>query len=198
METDKRYPLCWPDGWPRTPQHKVMHSAFRVSQESAQNNLLKELKSLGAKQVYLSTNIRLRQDGLPYASQRPPEDKGVAVYFKYKDRDMSFACDKYYQIGDNIHAIGKTINALRGIECWGASDMMERAFTGFEALPDPAAAGAERWQDVLQVGNSYTLSECETNFKLLAKDHHPDKGGDAEEFKKLVVARDQARREFGE
>jgi len=196
MSTDKRYPLCWPDGWPRTPQSKIKLSSFRVSQNRAQGKLFNELKLLGARNVYLSTNIKLRLDGRPYASQRAPDDKGVAVYFTYKDRDMVFACDKYNQIGDNIHAIGKTIEALRGIERWGASDMLERAFTGFEALPGPSAVGGDRWQDVLQVGNTYTIEECERNFKLLASEHHPDKGGDVDEFRKLTAARDQARAEL--
>jgi len=196
METDKRYPLCWPDGWPRTNNSKITHSSFRVTQDSAQNNLLAELKRLGAKEIIISTNIRLRNDGLPYASQRPPEDKGVAIYFKYKKREMVFACDKYTIVGDNIHAIGKTIEALRGIERWGASDMLERAFTGFEALPSPDNAGGARWQDVLQVGNTYTLDEVERNFKLLAKEHHPDNDGNADQFDLLVKARDQARQEL--
>ncbi|MDH5394538.1 MAG: J domain-containing protein [Gammaproteobacteria bacterium] len=192
METDKRYPLCWPEGWPRTPQNKVTDSAFRVTQDKAQNNLLKELKLLGAKQVYLSTNIRLRQDGMPYASQRPPEDKGVAIYFKYKDRDMVFACDKYYQIGDNIHAIGKTIDALRGIERWGASDMMERAFTGFEALPDPTAVD---WRAVIGYqGHDYF--EAQKAYKKARSQAHTDTGGNDELFHQIQIAWEQAKLEL--
>ena len=50
---------------------------------------------------------------------------------------MCFACDKWRDVYDNIYAIGKTIEALRGIERWGTGDMVEQAFTGFVALPSP-------------------------------------------------------------
>ena len=188
------YPLYWPEGWPRTENNKRCHSPFRVTQDRAQSGLMREIKLLGGRSVVLSTNIRLRRDGMPYASQRSPEDRGVAVYFQYKEKPMVFACDKYLQIGDNIHAIGKTIEALRGIERWGASDMMERAFTGFVALENDTK---ETWQDVLQVRDNYTLEECELNYKSLARDAHPDKpGGSNEAMQKLNWARDCARREL--
>ena len=102
------------------------------------------------------------------------KDHGVAVYFKHGERSMVFACDKWDAIRDNIYAIGKTIEALRGIERWGASDMLERAFTGFIALENMSS---EKWQDILQVGNTYTPEECERHYKILAKDAHPDRCG---------------------
>lgn len=189
------YPLYWPEGWPRTENYKIKMSAFKVSQHRAQMLMMKEIKLLGGKNPVLSTNIELRQDGLPYARQRPLEDKGVAVYFSLGEKPMVFACDKYTKIGDNIHAIGKTIEALRGIERWGASDMMERAFTGFVALENNPE---ETWQDVLQVGNSYTLEGCERHYRLLAKEAHPDKPtGSVEAMQKLNWARACARRELG-
>lgn len=48
---------------------------------------------------------------------------------------MCFACEKWQDVYGNIYAIGKTIEALRGIERWGTGDMVEQAFTGFVALP---------------------------------------------------------------
>jgi hypothetical protein len=72
--------------------------------------------------------VQLRQDGLPYANRRAPSDTGAAVYFSYKGRQMCFACDKWQDVYDNIYAISKTIEALRGIERWGAGDMVEQAF----------------------------------------------------------------------
>ena len=89
---------------------------------------------MGGSGVILSTNIPLRNDGLPYANSREPNDPGVAVYFQHKKREMCFACDAFKTVRENAYSIGKTIEALRGIERWGASDMMERAFRGFAAL----------------------------------------------------------------
>ncbi|MEW8253739.1 MAG: hypothetical protein AB2747_05255 [Candidatus Thiodiazotropha taylori] len=151
-------------------------------------------------EVIISTNLRLRRDGEPYATQRQPEDQGVAVYFKYKGKPMVFACDQWRYIHDNMQAIAKTIEALRGIERWGASDMMERAFTGFVALEHQPE---ESYADVLQMGNRINktdqewLAEAERHFKILCKEAHPDHGGSNEELARLIKARDQARAELG-
>ncbi|MBT3042237.1 MAG: J domain-containing protein [Candidatus Thiodiazotropha sp. (ex Codakia orbicularis)] len=199
------YPLHWPEGWKRTPGHLVEHSKFKVTPDRARRNMLEEIRRLVGwryrrDDVIISTNLRLRKDGEPYATQRPPKDQGVAVYFKYKDKPMVFACDQWSYIHDNFQAIAKTIEALRGIERWGASDMMERAFTGFVALEHQPV---ESWSDVLQMGNRINktdrewLAEAERHFRLLCKDAHPDKGGSDQEMARLIRARDQARVELG-
>jgi hypothetical protein len=124
-----------------------------------------------------------------------PHDPGVAIYFDYQGKMMSFACDQYLNVTSNLHAIGLTIEALRGIRRWGASDMMERAFRGFTALPE---AG---WRTVLGLGLNATPDDVEAAFKRLAKEYHPDKpennGVDPAKFDAIVKAREQARKEFG-
>lgn len=129
------YPLSWPAGWPRS---KYPQSArFDTSFTSARDGLFREIKLLGGTHVVLSSNLSLRRDGIPLAGQRQPSDKGVAVYFYRRGKQMAFACDRWNKIEDNIRAVAKTIEAVRGIDRWGASEMMERAFTAFEALPSP-------------------------------------------------------------
>jgi hypothetical protein len=137
----------------------------------------------------LSTNVALRQDGLPLANQRRPDDPGVAVYFQYKSKPMSFACDKYYDVWENMVAIRKTIEAIRGIERWGASEMMERAFTGFTALTD------DGWWTVLGVDRSASHAAVEASYRIRRSQSHPDRGGDAAEFDKVQRAWDQYSKE---
>ncbi len=199
------YPLYWPEGWPRTAPAEIEYSRFKVTPDAARRGMLEEIRRLVGhryrrEDVIISTNMRLRLDGEPYMSQRPPEDQGVAVYFEYDGRPMVFACDRWAYIHDNLHAIGKTIEALRGIERWGASDMLERAFTGFVRLEHQQAAP---WEEVLQMGNrmgeddANWLTQAERHFKILVKDAHPDNGGSAAEFQALIKARDQARAALG-
>lgn len=186
------YPLCWPQEWPRTKQ--PVDSRFMVTQDRAQTLMFKEIIKLGGTDIILSTNIRLRRDGFPYASQRQPEDRGVAVYFTYKKQSMAFACDKYCQLGDNIHAIGKTIEALRGIERWGASDMMARAFTGFAQLTHQPYGS---WRSILEAGEDYSKEQCEHQFRILAKVSHPDqKEGSHQKMTVLLWAREEMRKEL--
>ena len=142
------YPLQWPQGWPRTkfPERSKFYEkkqgswATEVSMTKARAFLLGELNRLNASSVVISSNLELRQDGLPYAGRRRPQDCGVAVYFQLGGSDQCIPCDKWDRPEDNIYAIGKTIEALRGIERWGAKEMVNAAFRGFQSLPSPDQA----------------------------------------------------------
>jgi hypothetical protein len=171
------YPLCWPSGWKRESYRKK--SKFTTTFERARVQLFKELKLLGVGDwnVVLSTNLPLRRDGMPYANLANPQDPGVAVYFRYKDKPMAFACDQYQKVHENLYAISKTIEAIRGIERWGASDMMERTFTGFAALPPPQAKVKRQWWQVLGVSDRATADEARAAWRALAFKNHPDRGG---------------------
>lgn len=172
------YPLCWPEGWSRS-SHQIQ-SKFKTTFAIARDCLFDEIRRMGGANPVLSTNVELRLDGIPYASRKAPEDCGVAVYFEYKKKPLVFASDKWNTVADNIQAIRKTIEALRGIERWGASDMMERAFTGFAALPD---FSSRTWYQVLGVFESASLGEVKSAYSRLRMKHHPDKPtGDKEEF----------------
>lgn len=96
----------------------------------------------GAKNAVVSTNVALRRDGLPLASAKRVDDPGVAVYFLYKGKQTCFACDRWDKVEDNIYAVAKTIDAMRGIARWGTGDMLDAAFNGFTALPPPKKDGA--------------------------------------------------------
>jgi hypothetical protein len=188
------YPLYWPEGWKRCRNRE--HSRFKTGFGAARNLLFAELARMGARKVILSTSVPLRNDGLPRANMRPDNgDSGVAVYFQRNGRDMVFACDKYRDTCDNIYAIAKTIDAMRGIERWGASDMMERAFSGFKAL---AAPTTRDWWDVLMVRRDSSREAIEANFRSLLKTRHPDAGGSHEAMAELNMAREQAIAQIGQ
>ncbi len=180
------YPLDWPTGWPRTNSPEI--SRFKITFDRARTDLHIELERLGASNVVLSTNVELRLDGHPYASRRPPEDKGVAVYFSYRGKSMTFACDRWNKIEDNIQSIRKTIEAIRGIERWGASDMIERAFSGFTAVEDKSAK-KRTWYEILECQENDSPEHVRRSFLRLSAKYHPDKvGGCVVAFKRLSVA----------
>lgn len=187
MTNVEAFPLHWPDYRPRV--RNTYSSRFTTSLADARDGLFKELNLLNARNIIVSTNIALRRDGLPYASGKAPQDTAVAVYFKYKNSDMCFACDQYNLVGDNIQAIRKTIEALRGIARWGTGDMMEQAFKGFEALPDHTQQSC--W-DILGVERDAPKGLIKQAFRTLSKKHHPDMGGAHEEFTKISAAYNEA------
>lgn len=182
----KAYPLQWPAGHPRTAMPARSH--FDTAPGQALNRLMRELALLRAKHVVVSTNIPIRRDGLPYASfsGKEPVDKGAAIYFlSAGGQQMCFACDKWDRVHDNIHAIAKTIDALRGIERWGSGNMMHRAFSGFALLEAPH----KPWWQVLNVSSQASEAEILDAFRRLAKERHPDAGGSLDAFNELAAAK---------
>lgn len=185
------YPLHWPENWPRTKRRQS--ARFHTNFATARDGLLDEVRKLGGRYVVLSTNISLRRDGLPYANQPEPIDPGVSIYFEYNKKQMCFACDQWQKVKDNVQAIRLTIQAFRGMERWGASDMMNRAFSAFEALPAPTP---ESWRDVLECPDCRYLDDAKEQYRRLRKIHHPDCGGTDDGFIRIKQAYEQAVQEF--
>lgn len=186
------YPLCWPAGWKRSRADQ--YGRFHVGFAKSRDLLLKEIRLLGGRDSIISSNIPLRRDGLPYANTNQPDDTGVAVYFKYKDKSMCFASDSYRKVEDNMRALALTIGAIRGMERWGASDMMERAFTGFLQLASPMSFD---WRDVLGINTDADWSEAEAAYKTARSSAHPDKGGSPEAFNRVEEAFKVAKQYYG-
>ena len=183
------YPLCWPTHVQRAKHQD--YARFKTTFAAARDGLIHELDLMGASDLIISTNIPLKNDGFPYANYKNPDDPGVAVYFNLDGVAQCFPCDKWEKIADNIHAINKTVGALRGIERWGGHDMVRAAFTGFKAIPE--SVSDRQWWDVLQVSRFHSLPVIESKYKLLSFECHPDHGGSQEAMAELNQAMSQAR-----
>lgn len=189
------YPLQWPLGWKRTKN--PVRSRFgkyydKPSIEKARQFVQQELKRMGATHPIISTNQALRLDGMPYSNRREPDDKGVAVYFTYQGDQRVIACDSYVDMGSNLYAIGLTIEAMRGIDRWGCSEILARAFQGFKALPETASASSQAWWTVLGVSHDCSFAEIRRKYHELAKTHHPDAGGDHHKWLQIQSAYEKA------
>jgi hypothetical protein len=181
------FPLYWPNNQPRTEARKRKHAAFSTRSrtisyapsrkhsiaESAKE-LENEIRRMSGKNMIISSNLKVKANGLPYSNQRTPDDPGVAVYFQWSKRDLVFACDKWLTIEDNLWAIVKHIEALRGQERWGVGSL-DQAFAGYAALPDP---NTRTWWEVLHVDQNASNDTIRHAYLNLAKKYHPDWGGD--------------------
>lgn len=194
--TIEAFPLAWPAGKPRTAPHRIEKSRFDPGNRPTEvANVRSELQRLGARNFIISTNIRLRNDGLPYANDRAPADQGVAVYFDYAGGQKCFACDRWKTIEENLRAIFKSIEAIRGLERWGSKSFVDAAFTGFAALPAP---GSKRpWWEVLAVSQHATADQISAAYREKAKRAHIDAGGSDAAMSELNIARDDALRARG-
>jgi DnaJ domain len=202
MNEKTSFPLTWPEGWPRTERHKITSSRFtrncnyssrNHSMDEARRALATELERLGARDAILSTNIKIRIDGNPYSGQAQPNDRGAAVYFALKGKPISLACDRWDRVEDNIWAIVKHIESLRGQDRWGVGNI-EQAFRGYMALPGVGQTAGFNWWEVLGVPVNSSADQTKEAYKILVKKHHPDAGGNAELFRRVQEAFEQFER----
>ncbi len=120
------------------------------------------------------------------------EDPGVAIYYSWKGEQYCLSCDKYKDISDNMQAINKTIEAIRGIERWGTGEMMRAAFQGFKELPPPPPEPEFDPYKVLGVGLGSSNDEIKAAYRVLAKKYHPDMpSADRKKFDEVQKAYDQ-------
>ena len=202
-EEVRAHPLQWPEGWERTTYECRRRSAFQVSEGRAIHDLLDELGRLGARYVTISSNVRVRMDGIPYATEMGKlyDDPGVAIYFELKGKSQVIACDSYDRVHNNIRAVGKTIEAMRAIERHGSTSILNRAFQGFVALP-----AKKKWWQVLGFDsepgphsppNGQTWAVITHNYRELSHQHHPDKGGSLQEMQELNEAYNETKQIWG-
>lgn len=136
------FPLSWPIGWPRarSPSHARFGTKGQgVTLYVARAQVQRELRMLGATDIVMSSNVPIRLDGLPYSKVREPDDHGVAVYFRIKGEPRVLAVDKWSRVSDNMIAIARHVEAIRGQVRWGCGSI-EKAFGGYRALPEMPAS----------------------------------------------------------
>lgn len=207
----QRFPLNWPLGWPRTDaafrkraKFAKITSTYRPSStpggqgytdrrnsdlsiSEATKRVLAELDRMRARgEAIISTNLELRLDGLPRSGLRAPDDPGVAVYWNDSvGRPKVMAIDIYETVAGNLGAVAATLDAMRAIERHGGSQILERAFTGFEALEGPNDYA------LLGLKKGASKADIDAAFRKLARTHHPDAGGDPGAFASISAARDR-------
>jgi hypothetical protein len=210
------YPLCWPEGWKRMSAAQRKYGHFNKTQNETTNygtwkrkrdltvadgvdRVLAELERMGVdrQDVIVSTNVRTRLDGMPRSGERDPDDPGAAVYWKAAGDPMRcMAVDRYTTVADNLAAIAATLDAMRAIERHGGAEIINRAFTGFAALPETTT---KPWRKVLgftdsdgKCNRTISLEEVKVRYREMVRTAHPDAGGTPEEFRQITEARDQA------
>lgn len=194
LEAD-RFPLYWPESWPRTEAVRRQRTGrYKISFAEARDRLVAALGRLGASDLVVSSNVPIRNDGLPKAGWEPP-DPGVAVYWTEGKSKVPrvIACDHWDRVRDNMRAVGLAIEALCALKRSGATQVIERAFVGLNAL---AASNPRHksWREVFEWPSDAVPSPVaiQERFKDLLLKRHPDHGGTDELLRELVRARTDA------
>lgn len=213
-ERRKPYPLSWPAHWKRTEkwQQKNGKPPFSAVHFNADlKSIVWQLKKMGAAQIVITSDLPLRNDGIPYADARC-DDPGLAIWYVLKGKEMVIACDRWRSVQLNLGAIKRTLEAMRGMERWGCATLVEKAFAGFAALP-PAGHTSEsvveqppppNWREVFEVpgvfeeqlGKAELLDFVKLRYKRNIAVAHPDAGGDAVRASILNQAMEEAEKEL--
>lgn len=183
-------PLHWPLGFTRTTNPK--RAPFKCTLGGARDGVLNQIRLMKeTKNVIISSNMPLKANGDMYATKISLTDHGAAVYFTWKGVNYTIACDQWDRFEHNMQAIRKTLEAMRGLDRWGCSDMLARSFAGFTAIPEKVEVHHKTANDVLGVPEAATKEQITRAYRAKAKVVHPDvQGGDGRQFNELTDAYD--------
>lgn len=162
---------------------------FTARNERVTSDFYRLMTDLGA------TSLKINQDVM---------NNKVEVIFDRAGMRYVFRCEKWDNVADNLRAIYHSIRFLhKAITEYGVvneevefDEVFQRVFGGFLATPDDSALllsdGRAPWWEVLGVEQTADRAAIVNAFRALAKIHHPDAGGNPEDFRKLRKAYDDA------
>lgn len=117
----------------------------------------------------------------------------MCVYFRLRGKQYALPCDRWDCVEDNLWALCKHIESLRGQERWGVGTT-ERAFAGYLALEAPPGENPLEWWKVLRCERTATLAQAQEAYRAEAQIRHPDRGGSAASMATLNAAWTEAKR----
>ena len=122
-------------------------------------------------------------------------DTGASIQFELEGKNMVLAQDQYRYLIDNLRSLALALEGLRQVKRHGGDKIAERAFAGFEALPNPDEDF--NWRNVLGVGEGpCTYKEVERTYRTAAMTAHPDRGGSLELMQRINKAWKEAKEEL--
>lgn len=209
---ESAWPLFWPYAYPRSIPPRSYNRQFHMKFSQDRDEVIHRLQRRNGARILVTSDLPLSaKTGLPYADNRV-SDPGVAVWWIEKGKERVMACDRWAHIGQNMRAVCLSIDALMGLERWGASDVVERAFAGFTALPpgsgpQPEPAPPIDWQAEFAIeldklsaaglAKAEILRMVELRFRARMMEQHPDKGGSTAIAADLNAAMAAAREQLG-
>lgn len=196
--------------WPGTltPAGARKRSPFSAGMRQTLDLLDRELWHLNARATVLEVALppeKFRIDGHPRAGATA-EHPGVVLSLPHTSvGPLRYACDLFWTWQDNLRAIALGLEALRKVERYGITRRGEQ-YAGFRALPPGGPIALSEGMDVeeasriLAEGAGFSdphaapalVTDAESRlgaFRLAAKKHHPDVGGQRHAWDRIELAK---------
>ena len=186
--------LDWPAGFERTPPYeRERYRSFEATLGQTTDELAAEMDRLDPDDWRPSiANQHTKSNGLPLHNANP-DDPGFVLRWTKDGDQFAVACDASPRLRDNVRWIYKWIHETRmrnqrPVQTGAANFAAAQLPSGDEDGVVVATAGAH---DVLGVDRDASDEEIRAAFRERVKDVHPDHGGDAEAYGRVVKARDR-------
>ena len=188
------------DAWPGEPTKNRRRSPFKATLDNTYRLLEHELVELGCRRLVIQANCdrhMIRNDGLLRSDARL-RGPGVILAFDSKHGPLRYPCDTFDHWDSNLRAIGLALEALRKVDRYGVTRRAEQ-YRGWQALPAPDAGETIRteedaWKFLENLLGHHvglkTSGAVEFALREAERKTHPDKGGNADDFKKVQRARE--------
>ncbi len=190
--------------WPRpTFTEDRRRSQFKDNWPQTWRQLRYELGRLEVESAVLRVDVarsRIRSDGSLHAPASPESPCVVLNFAAPKTGPVVMPCDTYENWRHNVRAIALALEALRAVDRYGVTSRAEQ-YRGWAALPAPSRPdfdNADQAREFLRkmLRTSTKMSACfasiadiEETIREAEKISHPDRGGSADDFKKVQSAR---------
>jgi hypothetical protein len=151
--------------------------------------LAREIRHLGPQQALLEIDVReqdLRLDGLPRANAVAATPGVILTLIKPPvagGRDLRYPCSTFHHWEDNVRAIGLALEALRKVDRYGVTKNGEQ-YAGWKELEAGSVGEGDprRGRDLIR--------DAGGDVKVALFNAHPDHGGEADDFRDVIAARD--------
>jgi hypothetical protein len=169
------------------PGHRF--SQFSAGLTATLGLLSREMSSLSAARIVVELDVQdsdIRLDGYPRANARIG-NPAVAVSFESRYGPLRYATCEFTDWRDNLRAIALSMEALRKVDRYGVSKRGEQ-YQGWKAIPmstDPADAIQTEAQ-----ARAYLDEKWGGDVRQALFETHPDRGGDEDEFRKVIRAKE--------
>jgi len=122
------------------------------------------------------------------AIQRKP----ASVSWYYHDIHLYFSYNKFNFVG-NIHIIAKVLEKY--VEAILNGEKSSEDFIRDFSEDRDVEEKRKEARELLGVGDTQDMKEIDRKYKQMAKDNHPDKGGDTKKFQEINKAHKLLKRE---